>query len=104
MVYFLKGSLPWQGLKADTKKQKYDQISEKKLSTSVETLCKGIPAEFATFIAYTKSLKFEEKPDYAYLRKLLRDLFLREGYQYDGMFDWYLLIIILQVTCSAFFF
>ncbi|CAH8359566.1 unnamed protein product [Eruca vesicaria subsp. sativa] len=29
-MYFLKGRLPWQGLKAGTKKQKYDRISEKK--------------------------------------------------------------------------
>jgi len=29
-------SLPWQGLKAGTKKQKYERISEKKVSTSIE--------------------------------------------------------------------
>lgn len=45
MMYFNLGSLPWQGLKAATKKQKYDKISEKKLSTSIETLCKGFPCE-----------------------------------------------------------
>ena len=31
-----RGSLPWQGLKAATKKQKYEKISEKKMSTPVE--------------------------------------------------------------------
>ena len=35
-----RGSLPWQGLKAATKKQKYEKISEKKMSTPVEVLCK----------------------------------------------------------------
>jgi serine/threonine protein kinase len=43
IMYFLRGSLPWQGLKANNKKQKYDRISEKKLSTPVEVLCKGFP-------------------------------------------------------------
>lgn len=42
-MYFNRGSLPWQGLKAATKKQKYERISEKKMSTPVEELCKGYP-------------------------------------------------------------
>lgn len=91
MIYFLKGSLPWQGLKADNKRMKYDRISEKKISTSVEVLCHGLPAEFATFLTYCKSLHFEDKPDYSYLRKLLRNLFIKEGYKYDGIYDWTLM-------------
>jgi hypothetical protein len=41
IMYFLRGSLPWQGLRAATKKQKYDRIIEKKLSTTIEDLCRG---------------------------------------------------------------
>eukprot|EP00999_Lentomonas_sp_LEN2_P002871 NODE_735_length_1227_cov_240.043636_g695_i0.p1 GENE.NODE_735_length_1227_cov_240.043636_g695_i0~~NODE_735_length_1227_cov_240.043636_g695_i0.p1 ORF type:complete len:313 (-),score=52.46 NODE_735_length_1227_cov_240.043636_g695_i0:182-1120(-) len=88
LMYFLRGSLPWQGLKATTKKQKYDRISEKKMATPVEALCKGFPSEFAVYLNYVRSLRFEDKPDYAYLRKLFRDLFSREGYQMDYVFDW----------------
>lgn len=40
LMYFNRGSLPWQGLKAADKKQKYEKISEKKMSTNVEVLCK----------------------------------------------------------------
>ena len=40
LMYFNRTSLPWQGLKAATKKQKYEKISEKKLSTPIEVLCK----------------------------------------------------------------
>jgi len=58
------------------------------MATPVEVLCKGFPSEFATYLNYTKSLRFDDKPDYAYLRKLLRDLFIREGYEYDCIFDW----------------
>ncbi|KAF5345207.1 hypothetical protein D9758_009654 [Tetrapyrgos nigripes] len=87
-IYFLRGTLPWQGLKAANKKQKYDQIMEKKMTTPADVLCRGCPNEFAIFINYTRALRFDDKPDYSYLRNLLRDLFRRQGYQYDYVFDW----------------
>ena len=88
LMYFLRGSLPWQGLKAATKKQKYDRIMEKKMTTPTEYLCRGFPNEFAIYLNYCRSLRFDDKPDYSYLRKLFRDLFVREGLQYDYVFDW----------------
>jgi casein kinase 1 delta len=91
LLYFLRGSLPWQGLKAATKKQKYDKISEKKLSTPIEALCKSHPAEFSSYFHYCHSLTFDQRPDYSFLRRLFRDLFDREGYQFDYVYDWTLL-------------
>ncbi|AQK75996.1 casein kinase I isoform X1 [Zea mays] len=91
LMYFLRGSLPWQGLKAGTKKQKYDKISEKKMLTPVEVLCKSYPSEFISYFHYCRSLRFEDKPDYSYLKRLFRDLFIREGYQFDYVFDWTIL-------------
>ncbi|GAU34795.1 hypothetical protein TSUD_205990 [Trifolium subterraneum] len=91
LMYFLRGSLPWQGLKAGTKKQKYDRISEKKVSTSIEALCRGYPTEFASYFHYCRSLRFDDKPDYAYLKRIFRDLFIREGFQFDYVFDWTIL-------------
>ena len=86
-----RGSLPWQGLKAATKKQKYEKISEKKMSTPVEVLCKGFPAEFAMYLNYCRGLRFEEAPDYMYLRQLFRILFRTLNHQYDYTFDWTML-------------
>lgn len=91
LMYFNRGSLPWQGLKAGTKKQKYERISEKKMSTPVEVLCKNFPAEFAMYLNYTRGLRFEEPPDYMYLRQLFRILFRTLNYQYDYVFDWTML-------------
>ncbi|XP_031100075.1 casein kinase 1-like [Ipomoea triloba] len=91
LMYFLRGSLPWQGLKAGTKKQKYDRISEKKMLTPIEVLCKSYPSEFISYFHYCRSLRFEDKPDYSYLKRLFRDLFIREGYQFDFVFDWTIL-------------
>lgn len=49
LMYFNLGSLPWQGLKAATKRQKYERISEKKMSTPIEVLCKGYPCKLLFF-------------------------------------------------------
>ncbi|KAL0015546.1 hypothetical protein SO802_002615 [Lithocarpus litseifolius] len=88
LLYFLRGSLPWQGLKAATKKQKYDKICEKKLSTPIEVLCKSHPVEFASYFHYCHSLTFDQRPDYGFLKRLFHDLFDREGYELDYIFDW----------------
>uniref|UniRef100_A0A0E0EYV7 non-specific serine/threonine protein kinase n=1 Tax=Oryza meridionalis TaxID=40149 RepID=A0A0E0EYV7_9ORYZ len=73
---------------AGTKKQKYDRISEKKMLTPAEVLCKSYPSEFTSYFHYCRSLRFEDRPDYSYLKKLFRDVFTREGYQLDYIFDW----------------
>ncbi|KAG2617023.1 hypothetical protein PVAP13_3NG178053 [Panicum virgatum] len=91
LMYFLRGSLPWQGLKAGNKKQKYEKISERKIATSTEALCRGYPTEFASYFHYCRSLRFEDAPDYQYLKRLFRDLFIREGFQFDYVFDWTIL-------------
>ena len=39
LIYFLKGRLPWQGIKAKDKKQKYQKIMEMKVNTTLEQLC-----------------------------------------------------------------
>jgi casein kinase I family protein HRR25 len=58
------------------------------MTTPTEVLCRGFPNEFAIYLNYTRSLRFDDKPDYSYLRKIFRDLFVREGFQYDYVFDW----------------
>lgn len=88
LLYFLRGSLPWQGLKAATKKQKYEKICEKKISTPIEVLCKSCPVEFASYFHYCKSLTFDQRPDYGFVKRLFRDLFDRQGYDFDYVFDW----------------
>lgn len=63
-------------------------IKDKKMSTPTEILCKGFPQEFATFLNYAKGLKFFEKPDYIYLRKLFDDLRKKNEIEIDGIYDW----------------
>ena len=49
-MYFLRGGLPWQGLRAATNKQKYEKIGEKKQNTAISELCEGFPGK--AFIDY----------------------------------------------------
>jgi len=87
-MYFLRGSLPWQGLKAATNKQKYEKIGEKKQTTKISELCAGFPDEFATYMRYVRGLEFEEEPDYDYLRSLFNKVLARIGEIDDGVYDW----------------
>ncbi|PHT39053.1 Casein kinase I isoform epsilon [Capsicum baccatum] len=91
LMYFLRGSLPWQGLKTGNKKQKSDMISEKMMRTPIEVLCKSYPSEFISYFYYCRSLRFDGEPDYSYLKRLFRDLLIKEGYQFDYVFDWTIL-------------
>lgn len=88
LVYFLKGGLPWQGSKAGNRAEKNQIILDSKISLMPEVLCNGLPPEFAIFFNYVRSLRFDEKPDYQFLRKLFRDLFSKEGYEFDLTYDW----------------
>lgn len=89
LIYFLKnGDLPWQGLKAKNKYEKYSKICEKKTNTSLKTLCENLPEEIYQYIYYCRSLGFEDKPDYNYLIKLFKELMLKNGYLIDNIFDW----------------
>ena len=90
LVYFLKGVLPWQGLKNGNR---YTRIMEKKLQIPTEILCYGLPEELIFYLNYCKSLRFEDRPDYDYLRglfiKLLGTCNLIYGLTKEMLkFDW----------------
>ena len=87
-MYFLRGGLPWQGLKAATNKQKYEKIGEKKQTTAIKDLCDGFPEEFNKYLSYVRNLGFEDTPDYDYLRDLFTKALQNVGEVEDGEYDW----------------
>ena len=89
MVYFLKGSLPWQGMIVHDSKKKYDRIKKLKIQFKLEDLCHNLPKECIRFIQYARNMNFEDRPNYSYLRGLLRKAAKKNGLHYDSSkFDW----------------
>lgn len=137
-LYFMRGSLPWQGQKG-SKREKYQKIMTLKMETSIDELIgpgsivekkknltashgqhmlqdfnstcstnttststdvenywaathqifgNTLPQEFKFYLQYCRALRFDDTPDYGYLRRLIKDVFYREGFQYDKLFDW----------------
>jgi hypothetical protein len=113
-----QGTLPWQGLRAATKQQKYERISEKKMSTPIDVLCKVSSSPDAVLTLPGCSVRVRNLPELlplppvrgearlqvgaacfqlsymtfsSYLRQLFRNLFHRQGFTYDYVFDWNML-------------
>jgi len=79
---------PENPTQANTKKQKYQRILERKQATHPDLLCRGYPGEFKDYFAHCSALGFEDRPDYRYLKRIFKDLFERQGLEDDGVYDW----------------
>jgi len=71
LIYLFTGALPWYNLKTNNKKDRLKKIKEMKETIDIDILCKLCPQRIKEFVIYCKNLKFEEEPNYCYLRELL---------------------------------
>lgn len=82
LVYILKGRLPWQGLKKESKSSnKYQHILDKKMSTPISELCQGAPEELRIYLEYVRGLKFHDTPNYHYLKSLFYKAIRSDKYE-----------------------
>ena len=89
MVYLMKGHLPWQGMINSNPKKKYERIKKLKLEIDLRDLCDGLPKECIKFIQYARDMKFEDRPNYNYLRGLIKKMAIKKGLVMDiSKFDW----------------
>ena len=88
LMYFLRGSLPWQGMPGKNKDDRYKKILQKKMDTSPYDLCVGFPEEFEKYIEYTRKMEYTEQPAYDNLRESFRKILEREEEDFDYIYDW----------------
>jgi serine/threonine protein kinase len=91
IIYFIKGELPWQNIKAKNKTERYNKIYEMKKKSTEKggELCSSLPNGFQTIIDYVLELEFTEKPDYSMLKKVVEIILAHNNYFNDLQFDWY---------------
>ena len=87
-MYFLKGSLPWQGLQVNKGEDRYKKIYQKKKQLQLKIYVKDFLSEFVDYINYTRNLDFEADPDYDYLRGLFASIMEKNSIEYDFYFKW----------------
>ena len=73
IIYLVKGRLPWQGIIVQPGRIREDEVLKVKQTTTLKTLCEGLPRPFITFIKHIQHLGFRDKPNYNYLRSVLEN-------------------------------
>ena len=88
LMYFLRGSLPWQGIPGKNKDERYKKILQKKMETSAQELCEGFPKEFEEYIEYTRAMEYEEEPEYDRLRNYFISVLDKKKEVFDYIYIW----------------
>lgn len=88
LIYLFAGVLPWQGITCKNKTEKNRIIADIKINTSIEIICRGTTPEICNILKYSRGLRFEETPDYEYIKTQLKIVADREMFEFDYLFDW----------------
>ena len=88
ILYFFRGSLPWQGLKISSRAKRFETITNMKKKIKLETLCENLPNEILLFSKYTRKLSFTENPKYEYMKNLFISVLNNNGFKNDKKFSW----------------
>ena len=88
LLYLMKGSLPWDHINEESEINEILIIYKMKQYMTPEMLFRDLPLQMAKFYKYCKSLEFEQKPNYKYLRSLLISILKNIGEQNDLHFCW----------------
>ena len=73
LIFLYKGELPWKIDGRNFNKKLLLEMSHMKETNNDNKLFEGLPKEFKEYILYTQKLKFEEDPDYEYMKGLFKN-------------------------------
>ena len=88
ILYFLMGSLPWQGLKIASRTQRFKEITRLKKTLNIDKICQNFPPEINLFCKYTRKLGFTENPKYEFMTNLFKSILNKYGFTNDKKFSW----------------
>lgn len=88
IIYLFRGELPWQGLPCKNKLEKYRMIMDQKINSTTDNLCRNLPQEIGQMLGYCRSLRFEDNPDYSYLKGLIQKAAENSKLEFDWKFEW----------------
>jgi hypothetical protein len=88
LVRFLLGKLPWSEIKDRDAETRNEKITQSKIHTTTEGLCAELPNAFRAVLEEIRRLGYEVTPKYNWMRSVMRNVFLENGFVYDGVFDW----------------
>lgn len=71
----LRGNLPWAGVTARNSRQGWARMQKIKEETPLDELYEGYPRGFMMYLQYTRTLNYDQEPDYNYLREILAYVF-----------------------------
>jgi serine/threonine protein kinase len=86
LISLAAGHLPWENLEGAG--EKLEAISQCKMNTPLDVLCEGLPNEFFTFMEKVRGMRFDERPNYTYLRGLFINLMVKKNFSFDYQYDW----------------
>ena len=84
IIYFMKKKLPWQGIRGNSYKECYHKLFLMKKHMDLEILCRGLPKEVLEYMKYAKNLKFEQEPNYKYLKNLFQNILNKNKINIDN--------------------
>ena len=88
ITYFFRGNLPWQKLKIKSRNSRFIKINQLKKNINYKTLCENLPNELYNFGIYIKHLKFEDDPDYNYIKNCFYSILRKINAKNNNKFSW----------------